>query len=381
MMLETDGGVVRELPAWYVADHVEHAYCLTGHGMQGGTVERAFVVASPEDLTAGWSYSALSRARGATRLLICDQARHDSVRADVAPEGQRATRPRSEVLARVARRMRVRDDEDLAVNQIAAAGREDDRALASYRMVRGSRPQEIAADQAEPIEAAPSVSRLIALREQIAQLRLVLGALPTRPLARFDELDVRERGVVAERTQREERLAALEPPTRRLGRVRDPQVEKRTFLRTAIEMDDQALSEVRADRARLRRELGDPDQVRSERDGIENAIEDLRRDYGQVRADLAKRTIERRPRWLTQTLGERPGGNRDGETWDQAARDLANFRLDHDGTDQHEPLGNQPSGGDQRREWNQANGALERAQRQLDPTPTQRVRGVDLGIE
>ena len=64
VVLETDAGAVRELPASYVADHVEHAYCLTGHGMQGGTVERAFVVASPEDLTAGWSYSALSRARG-----------------------------------------------------------------------------------------------------------------------------------------------------------------------------------------------------------------------------------------------------------------------------------------------------------------------------
>ena len=40
VVLETDSGAVRELPASYVADHVEHAYCLTGHGMQGGTVER-----------------------------------------------------------------------------------------------------------------------------------------------------------------------------------------------------------------------------------------------------------------------------------------------------------------------------------------------------
>ena len=46
--VETDGGAVRQLPASYVADHVEHAYCLTGHGMQGGTVERALVVATPE---------------------------------------------------------------------------------------------------------------------------------------------------------------------------------------------------------------------------------------------------------------------------------------------------------------------------------------------
>ena len=30
---------LRELPGPYVAEHAEHAYALTGHGMQGGTVE------------------------------------------------------------------------------------------------------------------------------------------------------------------------------------------------------------------------------------------------------------------------------------------------------------------------------------------------------
>jgi ATP-dependent exoDNAse (exonuclease V) alpha subunit len=59
----TDAGMIRRLPAAYVAAHVEHAYALTGHGMQGGTVERAFVVAAPYELTKGWSYTALSRAR------------------------------------------------------------------------------------------------------------------------------------------------------------------------------------------------------------------------------------------------------------------------------------------------------------------------------
>ena len=39
---------------------------------QGATVEAAIVVANPSDLTAGWSYTALSRARAGTRLLIHD---------------------------------------------------------------------------------------------------------------------------------------------------------------------------------------------------------------------------------------------------------------------------------------------------------------------
>ena len=35
VVVETDSRLVRELPAQYVAEHVEHAYALTGHGMQG----------------------------------------------------------------------------------------------------------------------------------------------------------------------------------------------------------------------------------------------------------------------------------------------------------------------------------------------------------
>ena len=66
VMIETDTHLIRELPAGYVAEHVEHAYALTGHGMQGATVEQATVVASPHDLSRGWSYTALSRARGQT---------------------------------------------------------------------------------------------------------------------------------------------------------------------------------------------------------------------------------------------------------------------------------------------------------------------------
>jgi hypothetical protein len=46
VVIEADGRTIRALPAAYVARHVEHAYALTGHGMQGGTVEWAGVVAA-----------------------------------------------------------------------------------------------------------------------------------------------------------------------------------------------------------------------------------------------------------------------------------------------------------------------------------------------
>ena len=381
VVLETDSGAIRDLPAGYVADHVEHAYCLTGHGMQGGTVERAFVVASPEDLTAGWSYSALSRARGATRLLIADQDRRAAERVEVSPREEPPARRRADVLTRMRRRMLVRDDEDLAVDQIPAAGREDDPALVSHRAARGTLPQEVAADRSQTTEPIASLSRLIDVREQIGRHRVVLGALPSRPLAQFDELDAKEQEVAAQQNEDAERLAALAPPTRCLGRVRDAHADERSFLVTALEMNERALSEVRAERARLLRELGDPDQVRSEREGIEAAIDQLRQDYDQVRDVLADRVLDRRPRWLIEALGDRPDHDRESKTWDRAARSAVTFRIDHDISDSRTALGPEPSVGDaHRHDWDQANAVLERAQRHLGHQPPSCEHGLDLGI-
>ena len=96
--------------------------------MQGGTVEHATVLATPRDLTKGWSYTALSRARGETRLHI-DAGRPDG-RAGAPRARRRTIRPSvpsaTQVLARVGAQMRVRDDEDLALSQLppqAAPGR------------------------------------------------------------------------------------------------------------------------------------------------------------------------------------------------------------------------------------------------------------------
>ena len=120
VVIDTDSGLVRELPAAYVSEHLEHAYSLTGHGMQGGTVEQPLVVASPRDLTAGWSYTALSRARGETRLLIHDHQLAEE-RSEFAPAEQTPTRgtqrsPRARAAAHARARRRGPRDR-------AAAGR------------------------------------------------------------------------------------------------------------------------------------------------------------------------------------------------------------------------------------------------------------------
>jgi len=39
VVIDTDSGLVRELTGAYAAEHLEHAYALTGHGMRGATVK------------------------------------------------------------------------------------------------------------------------------------------------------------------------------------------------------------------------------------------------------------------------------------------------------------------------------------------------------
>ena len=63
LVVRTDAGAQRRLDAPYVAEHLQHAYALTAHTIQGGTVQWAGVVGRPEDFTRNWSYTALSRAR------------------------------------------------------------------------------------------------------------------------------------------------------------------------------------------------------------------------------------------------------------------------------------------------------------------------------
>ena len=68
LTLQLDGGPIRQVPARYAAEHLEHGYALTGHAAQGASVERAFVLVRAEGALAEWGYVAASRARAETRL-------------------------------------------------------------------------------------------------------------------------------------------------------------------------------------------------------------------------------------------------------------------------------------------------------------------------
>ncbi len=379
VVIDTDGGLVRGLPAAYVAEHMEHAYSLTGHGMQGGTIESAIVVASPRDLTAGWSYTALSRARETTRLLVY----HDDLereRSEFAPTDQTPTATPHEMLERVGRQMLERDDEDLAIEQLPGAGRTDDPDVVSARAHAAEPPQEHAAVRAEPTPPATATpARLRGLRERVERLHVQLAALPTRELQRIEDLDARVLTLTTQREQLTGRLAGLPDPQRRLGREHDPHAIERAHLTTALQANERELDTVLAQRDGLERELGDPVEARAEREGVAHAITQATQEHTALRNELAERELQAPAPWVKATFGDRPDRPAQREAWENGVRHAARYRAQYEITDPAEALGPRPEQrGGQQRDWDRAREAIDRTERRLGREVT--ARDIDLGI-
>jgi conjugative relaxase-like TrwC/TraI family protein len=249
VVIQTDGGRVRELPASYVAEHLEHAYALTAHGMQGGTVERAIVVASPRDLTAGWSYTALSRARRATRLVLHERE-VGADRGEFAPVGQ--TRNEStDLLARVARHMRDRDDEDLAIEQLPSG------------------PDEIELGADAPKAAS----------QQIAAAR--------RALQGIEDFDARLSALSTQHERLTQRLEQLARTPGQQRRDRDAKAPERAHLDAAMAECTRELGILINQRNILLREAGG----QCERDRLERAIRQYTPQHRQVREEQVEREL------------------------------------------------------------------------------------------
>jgi conjugative relaxase-like TrwC/TraI family protein len=307
VVIDTDSGLVRELTAAYVSEHLQHAYALTGHGMQGGTVETALVVASPRDLSAGWSYTALSRARGESRLLIYDQQLAEE-RSEFAPDRQQApVAARSDLLAGVQRRMLERDDEELAIEQLPAAGRADDYELRGSRAHASEPLQERAAALAEP--AAPSaatLARLCELRERTEDLKARLKAVSTRAIERIEHVEERALTLSTRREELAEQLAQLPERRRRFGREHDPYAIERAQLTCALEAYDRELQTVVMRRSDLERELGDLAEMRAEREELQHALGETERELSAVRDQVVQREVREADMWVIDPLRGRP---------------------------------------------------------------------------
>jgi conjugative relaxase-like TrwC/TraI family protein len=379
VVIETDSRLVRELPAQYVAEHVEHAYALTGHGMQGATVEAAIVVATPRDLTAGWSYTALSRARAMTRLLIHDEhpARE---RADHAPERAHEPASREELLSRAGRRMLERDDQDLAIEQLPPAGRVDDRQLTRALDHAGEPLQEHAALRAEPDTPTMGTSRLRDLGERVGQLTAQRAALPTSQLGQLDAAHARVLELTERRGELSASLGRLPAPKRSvLGRDRDDHLIDRTRLSSALNGSDDAIARVREAEVRLREQLGNPEQIRSELDGLDREIRELTNERDGLLNELTDHELQTPGDWAKTLLGERPAGSR-SEDWDTAARRVARYRIEYEITDQADALGPEPRDHRQAGQWHRAHETVERAERRLGREHThEHDHGFDIG--
>jgi hypothetical protein len=376
IVIETDARTIRVLPAAYVAEHVEHAYALTGHGMQGATVEWAGVVAVPHELTRGWSYTALSRARARTRLFVQGEgeawAHHELARRDEHAPGEREEKPTAEQLAAsVARYMRTRDDENLAVEQLpapATAHRADE-----LEPARQAEPAdgEAGAERAEPeVPALPTLGDFASLTERLRTLEAQLASLANPDVERLLAMERRERALIAHHDELAQRLRSLpEPP--RLGR--DPYAVERRGLQRAITGAQQELAGLRALRGRLEHETGPLTEVLAERAGLRERVADLQERRRGVRERLIAAQVARPPAWARTLLGDPPRQASARRIYERALAAVAGYRLDHQiiGPD---PLGAAPDDPFAARDRRQAAAAVERAQQRLGLTAaTQRT--------
>jgi ATP-dependent exoDNAse (exonuclease V) alpha subunit len=115
--MQTDAGDRRLLDAAYAAEHLEHAYALTGHGALGATVEWVGVIGRPSEFSREWAYTSLSRARGRTRVyVVAEAAASQRQREEYAPPEPERTS--DEALKVLNRAMRRREAERLAIEAI-----------------------------------------------------------------------------------------------------------------------------------------------------------------------------------------------------------------------------------------------------------------------
>jgi conjugative relaxase-like TrwC/TraI family protein len=366
VMIETDRGGLRRLAPEYVAEHLEHAYALTGHGMQGGTVERAFVVAALHELTKGWSYTALSRATGPTRLFVISDSQKRE-RDELAPGERRDRLTDRELHVRLQRYMQTRDDEDLAIEQLRSP------AAATVRAPRNDLDkaadavahEDAAAERLDaPVPARASIEALRDADQQVTALQARLDALAIPDVKRLEAAERREQDLTGDREELLDRLRQIPPPPK-LPFASDRRAHERHNLRQALEAVDRELTGVRTLRTRLVGEVGEPDQIHLERGRSETALLRARSERDRLRDELVAAELASQPRWAVAALGGRPNTGRERDLWDRAARGLARYRLEHDVTDEHHALGDRPGDPPAAERYERAQAKLEEVRHEL----------------
>jgi conjugative relaxase-like TrwC/TraI family protein len=353
LIVRTDAGADRTLDASYVADHLEHAYALTAHTLQGGTVEWAGVVGDPDDFTRNWSYTALSRARGTTEIfLISGSTEHQLDRAEIAPDNPQELADERTPLERLGCAMRRRDDEDLALDSIDGVARS-----ASVDPLQSAGSVDVGID--------PPRRSVDELRAELASIR---GQLAVNPSPLEEQLNaLREARAEAKRIVEDAsaRIAELERPGRGVLRrgPSDP---------AALAFERERLAAAEREAARAIESEHELAAMCPERAAQRTVPDELRQRAAALEAELSilrqrhlQRALNHDAPYLTATLGPLPEQPRARRTWQQAAHRIEAYRFDHAVTDAHEALGPPPAAAAERTRWERAQQDVGRARREL----------------
>ncbi len=117
-VLVDDGRRVRYPLEYLSRGLVEHAYALTGHGAQGGTLEATPVVGHPQDHSREWTYTAASRERTLSGVWLIEEERERDPGHDL-PE---VPSPLADPILRLGRALERTEAEALALEQWVAPG-------------------------------------------------------------------------------------------------------------------------------------------------------------------------------------------------------------------------------------------------------------------
>jgi conjugative relaxase-like TrwC/TraI family protein len=314
LMVQVDGGDTRDIDRAYVERHLDHAYALTGHGMQGGTVHWAGVIGQPRDFSRNWSYTALSRARDPVAIFVVDEpTRIEQERELIAPPEEQ---PSEDPLERMARRMRERDDEDLALEQLEHAREAADAAL--DQEIDPGAAASPRASQDHPLDGlnqrvSPFRAMVYELDDQLGTIRQQLRSEPVKDAKAIDGL--------------RQTIAAIEEE-----HARDP--KPRAWRdRAAHELRkrerEHHLAELRDQEARLLKRTPDPDRVLREAGELREQQRMLGAEYRAVRKRAIDDELAQRPPWVESTIGPEQLDIHLEERRQWAARELAGYRIDH----------------------------------------------------
>jgi conjugative relaxase-like TrwC/TraI family protein len=351
VLVRTDAGAQRRLDAPYVAEHLQHAYVLTAHTIQGATVEWAGVVGRPEDFTRNWSYTALSRARRPTELFVVDnQPERELDRAEIAPGQPAELSDERTLIERLQIAMRCRDDEDLALDRIDA----------EYN--RGPAHPEPARLPAEATTTRPSV---IQIQAELAQLRERIGRYPDHLVEQLHA--ARSAQVEAQRVAdvARARVAQLEPPAGGVLRRRAADSAERAVERQRLKLAEAGIAAAAERERDLADRLPDRAEWETERRVLRERAAELNAQLSIRRREHLRLVLERPAPYLMEALGALPETPRARRTWQQAATRIEAYRFDHAITDTHHALGSPPSDKPERAHWQRAQHDLQRAQRDL----------------